>query len=246
MKKRLMVCLIVLLSCMSLSAQEATPEALFRTRLAADSILLESFADGNVDYGIFGRYARDTARYHALKSRFEACDTTLFGSDLLILYYGPAFREDYDGGYGQQAWEGLYSAGKFAEAYPSIIRELQSTPASPRLLLCALRSAIRAGRDYRECSAYGWQLSQVLGWIGFLGDGSKTHPIAVVTVLDEYAYVDWVLGGAKVESQSLVLNDGRYCDCLKLDDGESEIWFDISLPFGANTAKWKNRLETGR
>lgn len=97
-----MVCIIALLSCMSLSAQEATPETLFRTRLAADSILLESFADGNVDYGVFGRYARDTARYHALKSRFEACDTTLFGSDLLILYYGPAFREDYDGGYGNK------------------------------------------------------------------------------------------------------------------------------------------------
>lgn len=86
-----MVCLIALLSCMSLSAQEANPEALFRTRLAADSILLESFADGNVDYGVFGRYARDTARYHALKSRFEACDTTLFGSDLLFSTTGPPF-----------------------------------------------------------------------------------------------------------------------------------------------------------
>lgn len=243
MNKSLILCMAAMLSCFNLCAQQAdTSEALFQARLATDSILLEALGGDKVDYGVFGRYGLDTARYNALASRFRACDTTLFGSDLLILYYGPAFREDYDGRYDRGDWEDLYAARNFSEAHASIRRELQTMPASPRLLLHALRSAIRCGRAQEECSAYGWQLSQIVGWLGFLSDGSKSHPIAVVTVLDEYAYLDWTMPNATVDGQSLEQVEGRFCDCLKLDGGESEIWFDVNLPFMANMKNKKQRM----
>lgn len=244
MKKSLILCMVAMLSCINLCAQETdSSEALFHAGLAADTILLESIDGDQVDYAVFGRYARDTARYNALERRFRACDTTLFGSDLLILYYGPAFRDEYDGGYSRSDWEDLYAARKFSQAYASIQRELQTMPASPRLLLHALRSAIRCGRAQEECSAYGWQLSEIVGWMGFLGDGSKSHPVAVVTVLDEYAYLDWTMPNATIDGQSLEQHEGRFCDCLKLDGGKSEFWFDVNLPLVANMKKMKKRME---
>ena len=64
---------------------------------AQDSVWQEATAGEGLDFMVFGRHARDDRYYGQLAERFEKADTTLFGSDFLVLYYGYAYRDEYDG-----------------------------------------------------------------------------------------------------------------------------------------------------
>ena len=60
------------------------------------------------------------------------------------------------------------------------------------------------------------------------GDGSRQRPYLVSCPSDEYAILEAL--GKQMTSQTLTENDGRMCDVLTTDDGES-YWFDIAAAF---------------
>ena len=85
-------------------------------------------SDG-LDFMVFGRHARDDRYYGQLAERFEKADTTLFGSDFLVLYYGYAYRDEYDGGYGRDPWNEATKEKRYAEAYDALNSALKKAPA---------------------------------------------------------------------------------------------------------------------
>ena len=87
---------------------------------AQDSVWQEATAGEGLDFMVFGRHARDDRYYGQLAERFEKADTTLFGSDFLVLYYGYAYRDEYDGGYGRDPWNEATKEKRYAEAYDAL------------------------------------------------------------------------------------------------------------------------------
>lgn len=98
---------------------------------AQDSVWQEATAGEGLDFMVFGRHARDDRYYGQLAERFEKADTTLFGSDFLVLYYGYAYRDEYDGGYGRDPWNEATKEKRYAEAYDALNSALKKAPATP-------------------------------------------------------------------------------------------------------------------
>ena len=215
----------------------SSDEQQFIDLLARDKVWQEATAKGGFDFRILGQYARDNDYYGSLAERFEQADTTLFGSDLLVLYYGYAYRDEYDGGYGGQLWKASMKEGKLDEAYKLLGGALKKAPATPHILADAFRVAIELKRPDEEIRSLQWRLGTLLGWVQALGDGSKEAPISVINVVDEYTFMYDFLGVAQVKGQSLLKNDnGVLCDRMEVVPGEgsyftgSEIWFDVTFP----------------
>ena len=70
------------------------------------------------------------------------------------------------------------------------------------------------------------------------GDGSEAKPMIVTRVSDEYDVTRSL--GKRVSGQGLRIKDGRYFDALMCAD-KSELWFDITAPFGAMAKTFKPR-----
>ncbi len=212
-------------------------EQQFIDLLDRDKVWQEATAKDGFDFRVLGRYARDNEYYNNLAERFEQADTTLFGSDFLVLYYGYAYRDEYRGGYGGQLWKAPMQEGKFEEAYKLLGAALKNAPATPHILADAFRIALELERPAEEIGNLQWRLGALLGWMQALGDGSSEAPIPVVNVSDEYTFMYDFLGVAQVKGQSLLKNDkGVICDRMEVVPGEgsyftgSEIWFDVSFP----------------
>jgi hypothetical protein len=72
------------------------------------------------------------------------------------------------------------------------------------------------------------------------GDGSEARPMIVTRVSDEYDVVRSL--GKRVSGQGLRIKDGRYFDALQCAD-KSDLWFDITVPFGSMAKTFKPRLK---
>lgn len=229
----------------------SSEEQQFIDLLARDKVWQKAISKGAFDFRVLGKYARDNDYYGSLAERFERADTTLFGSDFLILYYGYAYRDEYDGGYGGQFGDALTKEGKFEEAYSLLKGMLKKAPATPHILADAFRLAVELERPAEEIRNIQWRLGALLGWMQMLGNGSENAPIPVVNVSDEYTFMYEFLGVAQVKGQALLKNgNGVLCDRMEVVPGEgsyftgSEIWFDVTFPVTAleSPRHWAKKL----
>lgn len=268
--KRLAWCILLMVGCcISAPARQPAPvdssfveaaaqpdslssdERQFIDLLARDTVWQEAVEKEGFDFRVLGRYARDDAYYGRLTERFERADTTLFGSDFLVLYYGYAYRDEYDGGYGTGPWKQSIREEKYDEAYAMIVGALKKAPATPHLLSEALQLALATNRPEEEIRSLQWRLGALLGWMSMLGNGTRELPIPVVNVIDEYTYMYDMLGIARLKGQELVKNDHNVmCDRMEVVPAEnayftgSEIWFDITFPITAleSPRHWAKKL----
>lgn len=218
---------------------------------AQDSVWQEATAGEGLDFMVFGRHARDDRYYGQLAERFEKADTTLFGSDFLVLYYGYAYRDEYDGGYGRDPWNEATKEKRYAEAYDALNSALKKAPATPHALSDALWIARELGRPDEEVQRLEWRLYALLTWISLLGDGSEQYPAVVVNVRDEYTLMYDYMGVRQVLGQQLIRkDDGIPYDKIDIepldtpDSKISEVWFDVSYPFTmlASPGHWAKKL----
>lgn len=205
---------------------------------AQDSVWQEATAGEGLDFKVFGRHARDDKYYGQLAERFEKADTTLFGSDFLVLYYGYAYRDEYDGGYGVDPWNEATKEKRYTEAYDALNSALKKAPATPHALSDALWIARELGRPDEEVQRLEWRLYALLTWISLLRDGSEQYPAVVVNVRDEYTFMYDYMGVRQVLGQQLIRKDDGIpydkIDIEPLDTSDSkisEVWFDVSYPF---------------
>lgn len=169
--------------------------------------------------------------------KFKAGDTTLDFSDHVLLYYGKAFREDYNP-YGESltttGLNELLEKGKLKEALQSIDAGLKDNPLNIRLILKKGNLLFEAGDTVGANEQYD-RYYDLLAVPFYSGNGTSFDSAFVVTsVSDEYL----ILGELGVSShmQSLVYDKGQPYDILHVrqEEGVDDVkyYFNISLPFG--------------
>lgn len=217
-----------------------------------DSVFQEVTADSTFNFRILGKYARDEHYYQERVERFERADTTLLGSDFLVLYYGYAYRDEYDGGYSTPPWAGLNKEQRYEEAYGMILDALKTNPASLSLIRDAFITGREAGKSDQKLFTLGWRLSALMYWISIWSDGTQQFPYSVVSVEDEYVLMSEHLGVQRVTGQELVMTNEKPCDKMHVVMMEgapfsgSEVWFDISFPYVmlGSPQHWANKFKT--
>lgn len=199
-----------------------------------DPVLDEAVADSTLDMRVFGRYARDDERYQRLVERFEAGDTTLLYSDILQLYFGAVYRDDFEGGY----YYGLADdeTDDPAAEYEKCTESLHRAPAHPHLISQAYALGSAAGRPEEELYTLLWRYSTILSIIESTGDGTVDRPYIVTHISDEYNFVLSSLDVANITGQALVYNGDMPMDRLLVEPRAgsefqgTEVYFDISYP----------------
>ena len=169
---------------------------------AQDSVWQEATAGEGLDFMVFGRHARDDRYYGQLAERFEKADTTLFGSDFLVLYYGYAYRDEYDGGYGRDPWNEATKEKRYEEAYDALNSALKKAPATPHALSDALWIARELGRPDEEVQRLEWRLYALLTWISLLGDGSIRRSWSTSVTNIPSCTITWASGKFWVSNSS--------------------------------------------
>lgn len=215
-----------------------------------DSVWSEATADGALNFMVFGRYARDDAHFDRLKERFEAADSTLLFSDRMTLYYGMAYRDEYEGGYSIDNGIAKLIDSLPAEVYACCLERLRTTPSSARLLHYALIAGRLCDRPAAELDRLSWRFWKTLALIYSMGEGTEKDPFVVTSVSDEYELMYSWLEVERVTGQQLIDNDGVSCDRMAIDpvDNEyfrgSEVWFDVSfcLPMFSDPRHWAKKL----
>lgn len=226
------------------------PDGSSERRFDRDSVWREATAGGTPDMRVFGRYARDERRYRALVERFERADTTLYGSDFFILYYGHAYRDAYDGGHRTTPWLESLQKKQYAKAYAQVLKALRQAPATPYLLNDAARIARALGRPGDEIANLLWRRDMLLIWISALGDGTAERPFVVVNIQDEYTLAYGLLKVREIRSQTFEPRGTTLCDRFEIEPADnglfpgSEIRFDCTYPFAMRTEphKWAEEL----
>lgn len=211
----------------SLSTNQ-TPE----NPIVRDTIWEEATADDGVDLTVFGRYARNETYYQQLVDRFEQADTTLRVSDLFVLYYGYAYRDEYHTRTMGSPWSDLVENKQYAEAYTMICELLEDHPACLYLLDFAIGAGYAAGRPTEELDRIAWRLFVLMEHIYMLRDGSKQTPFIIVDLRDnEPLLYRWLK--VKPIRAKLRGNRGRQCYCVTIETEkkDSKVWFDVTLPW---------------
>lgn len=217
---------------------------------SSDPLWQQATAGNALDLRVFGRQARNEERFRQLVERFESADTTLSFTDFLILYYGSAYRDEYNGGY-EHAADRRSREQEPVEAYRLCAEALERHPASPALLSRTLALAERADRPREELDRLDWRRKMLLWTIEALGNGTQESPFIVMSVADEYEILHHRQGVDRIVSQKLVDNpDGTPCDRLEVSTTEQaptqikEFWFDVSYPLATltNPHHWTERL----
>lgn len=254
MKQRLVLLAVTLLLYLPASAQSTEADSVVLTdSFFQDSVFQEVIADGTFNFSILGKYARNEHYYQERVERFERADTTLLGSDFLVLYYGYAYRDEYDGGYSISPWGALMNKKqRYEEAYGMILNALKTNPASLYLIRDALRTGRAAGKSDQELFTLGWRLSALMYWISIWGDGTQQSPYLIISVGDEYAFMSEHLGVQKITNRELVMTNEKPCDKMHVvmmkgaPFSGSEVWFDISYPYVMlrSPQHWANIFKT--
>lgn len=211
---------------------------LFDEQFAQDKVWQEFYTDSMFNFRVLGRYARDEQNYRQLVARFERADTSLFCSDFYVLYYGYAYRDEYTGGYSASPWRDLMKKGRNEEAYKMVCAKLKTDPASLSLLSDAYFAAIEAKRPAEEIDILSARFFTLAWWIRLLGTGHKESPYNVVSVSDEYAFMNYHLGVGEVRMQSLHFDErGHALDRMEITPIDNTyfsgdaVWFDIQYSY---------------
>jgi hypothetical protein len=179
-------------------------------------------------------------KYDQLFKRFYINDTTLSLEDYRMLYYGQAYRDNfqpYASPDSARALREYMNANEDSIDYREVIRYTHMILEEfPFTLEEIYLSAIAFGRLGEEEQSMLWfyKFNSLVKAILSSGDGRKEKTAIVVTgVPDEYV----ILGilGLETESQALTGKRGRRYDVMSLKGNEynlKRMYFDINLFFG--------------
>ena len=126
---------------------------------------------------------------------------------------------------------------KFKELRESLTAAKYNLLLSPRAHQF-LAMAARALDDVETAKRETEIADKCIAGIRATGDGTEKKPMIVTRVSDEYDVVRSM--GKRASGQGLRIKDGRYFDALQCAD-KSELWFDITAPFGSMAKTFKPR-----
>ncbi len=198
---------------------------------------VQSYAQGaRVDIVSIKEAVADTLYYNGLKNRFKNSGLSNM-YELLTLYYGQAFQDDY-APY-DTAWLNEISAlreeGKLMEALDKAAEIYEQRPA----YLPALHSLTSIGRDAQAeesvISSINKRIGSLLAAILYSGNGKSPQTAFIVTsVSDEYMLMQMYLE-LEYSNKSLLENNGKYYEVFTVTPNDNyssdKIYFDITIPF---------------
>jgi hypothetical protein len=173
------------------------------------------------DHAAIRKFA-ETEDFQRLVTRFEACDTTLTREEISNLYYGSAYKKDYNlVSASNESIQKLLEEDKIQEAIDALQAELKEYPVSLYLLV----SIFNLTEDPAVLEPVVWKAQRLLEIIDNSGRGTVDSPLQVICVNDEYQELGQVERMQGLKSQVLVeeaplapLDQMTFVNSFGLDD----------------------------
>ena len=173
---------------------EALLEVYDQSDHAIDSLLLVP------DHAALKEFAQ-TAEFQKLVDRFAACDTTLTREDISKIYYGSAYKKDYNRvSSTSNGVQELVENGKIQEAVDALQARLKDYPASLFLMV----SIFNLSEDPAVLEPIAWKAQNLLAIIDNSGRGTLESPMQVICVNDEYQLLRQVVEMQEFISQAVI------------------------------------------
>ena len=213
-----------------------------------------------------GELARREGLYRLLADRLQKADTTLNFEERAILYYGSAYRDDYDAGARDAELEAEVSTlawcGLPKKAYDRCITYLkQENPVSLRVLGLARSLAQQLGLSPEIQQKHKTQIGILANLIVTCANGSPDYPY----IITDFADQDIVLTSLFAVTDKTPADEALYREidgtwtplqAVRIDTPtplcrRDTVWFDVTYPLGYFDARhgtrfspWKPRIKT--
>jgi tetratricopeptide (TPR) repeat protein len=152
------------------------------------------------DHAVLKEFAQ-TAEFQQLVERFAACDTTLTREEIANVYYGSAYKKDYNRvSSTSDGVQELVEEGKVQEAVDALQARLRDYPVSLFLLV----SIFNLSEDPAVLEPVVWKAQKLLSAIDNSGLGTPECPMQAICVNDEYQVLGQVAGMQELVSQELI------------------------------------------
>ena len=175
---------------------EALLEAYDESDHLIDSLLLVP------DHAVLKEFAQ-TAEFQQLVDRFAASDTTLTREEISQVYYGSAYKKDYNiVSSTSDGVQELVEEGKVQEAIDALQARLKDYPVSLFLIV----SIFNLSEDPAVLEPIVWKAQNLLAVIDNSGMGTPDSPMQVICVNDEYQALRQVYDMQEFVSQGLIEN----------------------------------------
>ena len=143
----------------------------------------------------------ETAEFQELVNRFAACDTTLTREEISKVYYGSAYKKNYNlPSSTSDGVQELVDEGKIQEAVDALQARLKDYPVSLFLLV----SIFNLSEDPAVLEPVVWKARNLLTIIDNSGVGTLERPMQVICVSDEYQLLQQVSEMQEFVSQAVV------------------------------------------
>ena len=173
---------------------EALLEVYDESDRLADSLLLVP------DHSVLKEFAQ-TAEFQQLVDRFAACDTTLTREEISKVYYGSAYKKDYNlVSSTSSGVQELVEEGKIQEAVEALQARLRDYPVSLFLIV----SIFNLSEDPAVLEPVVWKAQNLLAIIDNSGLGTLESPMHVICVNDEYQTLRQVCDMQEFVSQAVI------------------------------------------
>ena len=173
---------------------EALLEVYDESDRLADSLLLVP------DHSVLKEFAQ-TAEFQQLVDRFAACDTTLTREEISTVYYGSAYKKDYNlVSSTSSGVQELVEEGKIQEAVEALQARLRDYPVSLFLIV----SIFNLSEDPAVLEPVVWKAQNLLAVIDNSGLGTLESPMHVICVNDEYQTLRQVCDMQEFVSQAVI------------------------------------------
>ena len=152
------------------------------------------------DHAALKEFAQ-TAEFQQLVDRFVACDTTLTREEVSKVYYGSAYKKDYNRvSSTSEGVQELVDEGKLQEAVDAMQARLKDYPVSLFLIV----SIFNLSEDPAVIEPIVWKAQNLLAVIDNSGLGTRECPMQVICVNDEYQLLRQVAEMQEFVSQAVV------------------------------------------
>ena len=143
----------------------------------------------------------ETAEFQELVNRFAACDTTLTREEISKVYYGSAYKKNYNiVSSTSDGVQELVDEGKVQEAVAALQARLKDYPVSLFLLV----SIFNLSEDPAVLEPVVWKAQKLLAIIDNSGLGTLESPMQVICVSDEYQILRQVVEMQELLFQAVV------------------------------------------
>lgn len=188
-----------------------------------------------VDMAAVRKAVEDTAYYNNLEREFFNFKK-LSPENIVNLYYGQAFQEDYSP-YDKLIWQDkidkIMEEHGAKTALAICVRLLEERPAYLPLIEYTINMMDMAETDKKLKLALIMNKVHILVAIAKAAEGTMESPFIVTSVSDEYLLMSVMR--LKSKKQALIEDDGHYYDMHEVEPNDNyksdKIYFDIDLPY---------------